>query len=122
MEKRFIDISHKFAQYDDIEYAPDYVCPECGESGFLQNGTKVPKSEPRILGWCETNLGHRMGVFECPYCGKKYRFHGGDLCDDEDTFDYKIVQYFGRRCINWDCDFSEKLGTKHPLKSIKVEM
>jgi len=113
MEIKPLEVIPKIPQYDDIEYARDYVCPECNDSGFMNYGFKVPKIEPNVIGWVETNYG-KMGVFQCPFCGTKYRFH----CGQADKFEYRFVQYYARRCPNWWKDFGEKLG----LKQIKVEM
>ena len=32
MEKKVIDIIPKISQWEDIEYAPEFVCPECNGS------------------------------------------------------------------------------------------
>jgi hypothetical protein len=66
-------------------------------TGFRGIGSNYPK----LVGWCETNYGF-MGVFECPFCGTRFRFHGGDPCDDLDEFENKLILFFGEKCTNWN--------------------
>ena len=113
-----IELIPKIPQYSDVSYAPDFVCPECHKSGFMRFGFEVPKSEPDVIGWAETTYGY-MGIFECPYCGTKYRFHCSRPRTDIDKFDYGFVQYYARRCPNWWEAFGEKLGVK-PIK-VKID-
>ena len=56
---------------------------------------------PNIVGWCETSIGY-MGIFECPHCFNKYRFHCtiGTYNADIDEFDIYLY-YKARECKNW---------------------
>ena len=94
--KNLTDILPKITQWQAIPYANDLMCQECGTSGFGESG--APK--PNLVGWAETNYGFQA-VFECPYCGSKFRFHGGDPCDDLETFDLKLGILLAKRCENW---------------------
>ena len=95
MEARVIDIIPKIAQWESIEYAPDFVCPECGKSG-LQGAVNGNIEKPNLVGWCETNNGY-MAVFECPLCGKKYRWHPHVTIFDLDQFDFCLgAHYIGK--------------------------
>lgn len=101
---RVIDILPKIPQYEDIPYAGDFNCPECGKSGFFDSkGVYGPKlTTPILVGWCETNIG-KMGIFECPECHQRFRFHCtiGTWIADEDEFDYYLYT-FAERCANWE--------------------
>lgn len=102
MSKRLIDILPKIPQYEDIPYAGDFVCPECDKSGFFDyDWDRVHRVKPNLVGWTETNIG-KMGVFECPVCGSKYRFHCtiGTWMADEDEFEYYLF-FKAKRCSNW---------------------
>lgn len=91
----------KIPQYESIPYAGDFNCPHCDKSGFYEfyGETRV---RPNIIGWCETNIGY-MGVFECPVCFKKYRFHCtiGTYIADIKEFDLYLY-YKARECGNWE--------------------
>ena len=101
MSKRLIDVIPKIPQYEDIPYAADFECPECGKSGFFDYNWGPNHEKPNLIGWCETNIG-KMGVFECPFCGQKFRFHCtiGTWKADEDEFDYYLFTY-AKKCANW---------------------
>lgn len=101
---RIIDVLPKIVQWESIPYANDLCCQDCGTTGFRGIGSIYPK----LVGWCETNYGFQA-VFECPYCGSKFRFHGGDPCDDIDDFDLKLGLHFAKRCENWK-EIRQKLG------------
>ena len=98
----------KIPQYESIPYAGDFNCPHCDKSGFYEfyGETRV---RPNIIGWCETNIGY-MGVFECPVCFKKYRFHCtiGTYIADIKEFDLYLY-YKARECGNWE-EIKYKLG------------
>jgi len=68
----------EFPQYESIEYAGDFVCPTCGESGDkFMGGTYSRREtikEAPLIGWCNTPNGYMM-VFECPICFEKFRYH-----------------------------------------------
>lgn len=92
---RLIDILPKIPQYEDIPYTPDFECPNCGKTGFLDYDWNQKKHEkPNLIGWTETNIG-KMAVFECPLCGQKFRFHCtiGTWTADDDEFDYYLYTY-----------------------------
>lgn len=101
MSKRLIDILPKISQWESIEYAGDLNCPHCDKSGFcdLYGEERV---KPNIVGWCETHIGY-MGIFECPVCFEKYRFHCtiGTWIADVDEFDIYLY-YKARECQNWN--------------------
>lgn len=100
MGKRIVDVIPNIPQYEDIPYAGDFECPNCGMSGFYDFGHKHKK--PNLIGWTETNIG-LMGVFECPSCGGKFRFHT-TMCTwiaDKDEFDFYLHNY-ACRCANWE--------------------
>lgn len=97
---RVVDVIKKFPQYEDIPYARDFICPNCDKSGFDTNNNQLEK--PILIGWCETNIGY-MGIFECPKCGQKFRFHctiGTWIADIED-FDYYLY-FYAERCANFE--------------------
>lgn len=113
MSKRAVDILPKIPQYEDIPYASDLNCPNCDKSGFFSpkgfySSDQTLKS-PRVVGWCETNIGY-MGVFECPECGQKFRFHCtiGTWIADIDEFDYYLC-FYAERCENWN-EIEKELG------------
>lgn len=62
----------KIVQYDDIPISKLLSCPECGRSNMFP----IPfiEKKPNLIGWCDTAYGF-MGVFECPFCFAKFRFH-----------------------------------------------
>jgi len=75
----------KIPQYEDIPYSPGLCCTECGKadmSAFKSNNYV----KPIVIGWCETNIGY-MGVFECPHCHSKFRFHPGNWVKDIEQFE-----------------------------------
>lgn len=106
MCKRIIDIIQKFPQYEDIPYAGDFNCPNCEKSGFFETkgfySSEKSLEKPKLIGWCETNIG-KMGVFECPVCHEKFRFHStiGTWIADEDEFDFHLYR-FAKKCSNWE--------------------
>lgn len=102
MGNRLIDILPKIPQYEDIPYAADLVCPECDKSGFFDYNYGNKHVKPKIIGWCETNIGY-MAVFECPECGQKYRFHCtiGTWIANIDEFEYYLYIY-AQKCNNWN--------------------
>ena len=89
----------KFPQYEDFPYARDLICPNCEKSGFSPLGNL---EKPNLVGWCETNVGY-MGVFECPKCGQKFRFHCtiGTWTADWDEFEYYLC-FYAERCANFE--------------------
>jgi len=95
--KRLVDILQKIAQWESIPYAADLMCQDCGMSGFGESGIH----KPNLVGWADTNYGFQA-VFECTDCGNKFRFHGGDPCDDIETFDLKLGIRFAKQCENWE--------------------
>lgn len=114
MSKRLVDILPKIPQYEDIPYTADFNCPNCDKSGFFDykgfySSSEPPCKKPRVVGWCETNIGY-MGVFECPECGQKFRFHCtiGTWIADIEEFDYYLYIY-ARNCVNWD-ELKKELG------------
>ena len=106
MSQRLIDILPKIPQYEDIPYAGDFNCPECDKSGFFENkgfySSEKTLESPKLIGWTETNIG-KMGVFECPVCGNRFRFHStiGTWIADEDEFDFHLYR-FAKKCSNWE--------------------
>lgn len=112
---RVIDIIPKIPQYEDFEYAPDFNCPECDKSGFFEHkgfySSEKTLEKPKLIGWTETNIG-KMGVFECPVCGKKFRFHCtiGTWIADANEFDFHLYR-FAQKCSNWE-EIKEKLKNK----------
>lgn len=97
--KHLLDVLPKITQYESIPYAADLICQDCGESGFDCRQANMHK--PNLVGWCETHYGF-MGVYECPDCGARFRFHGGDPVDTKEVFEDKLPFYFGMECANWD--------------------
>lgn len=109
MSKRLIDIIPKIPQYEDIPYAGDFVCQNCGKSGFFEYDWTEKLEKPELIGWTETNIG-KMGVFQCPVCGEKFRFHStiGTWIADENEFDYYLYTY-AKKCSNWE-ELKQALG------------
>lgn len=101
MDKRLIEVLPKVTQYKSILYTKSFNCPHCDKSGFFDSYGKE-KERPILIGWCETDIGY-MGVFECPCCFEKYRFHCtiGTLNADIDEFDMYLY-YKARQCKNWE--------------------
>ena len=64
----------KISQYDDILISKDMACPECNGSNQFCYSIDWKFAEPTPIGWCDTEHGF-MGVFECPKCFTKFRFH-----------------------------------------------
>ena len=97
---KVVEVIKKFPQYEDIPYVRDFMCPNCARSGFTYLGAEMMK--PRLIGWCETNIGY-MGVFECPFCCQKFRFHCtiGTWTADIDEFDLYLYVY-AEKCSNFD--------------------
>ena len=75
MSKRITEVLEKYSQYEHIPYAKGLTC-ECGRCDFkLYDSPDDPGFvKPLIVGWCDTPIGF-MGIFECPVCGHKFRFH-----------------------------------------------
>ena len=113
MSQRLIDILPKIPQYEDIHYAADFNCPECDKSGFFEHkgfySSEKTLEKPKLIGWTETNIG-KMGVFECPVCGNRFRFHStiGTWIADEDEFDFHLYR-FAKECSNWE-ELKKQLG------------
>ena len=57
MSRRLIDILPKIPQYEDIPYAADLECPECGKTGFYDYNWGPKHEKPKLIGWCDTNIG-----------------------------------------------------------------
>lgn len=77
-EKDILSILPKFTQWESIEYAWDFQCP----NGHCEIGGNERK--PDLIGWCETSQGYML-VFECPVCFTKFRCHcntGDKFCRD----------------------------------------
>jgi len=96
---RVVDVLTKYPQYEDFPYAKDLMCPNCNKSGF---SPIEPLEKPNLIGWCETNVGY-MGIFECPLCGQKFRFHCtiGTWIADIDEFDYYLY-FYAEKCANFE--------------------
>ena len=62
----------KAVNYEAIPIAKDFRCPDCGRS--TQFPIHMNEVEPTPIGWCDTEHGI-MGIFECPLCFSKFRFH-----------------------------------------------
>lgn len=102
MDKRLTDILPKISQWESIPYAGDFNCPHCDKSGFYDLYGIEEREKPILVGWCETNIGY-MGIFECPICFEKYRFHCtiGTWIADVEEFD-TYLYYKARECQNWN--------------------
>lgn len=92
--KKVLDILPKFVQWEGIEYASDFICPECGGSAIQGRDAyfNVTLEKPMLVGWCETNNGF-MAVFECPCCHSRYRFHPQISHFDKDNLDFYLGAY-----------------------------
>lgn len=90
----YTDVLPKIPQWEDIPYAADLQCQECGKGNFENyNMPNYKEHAPIAVGWCETPNGY-MGVFECPFCWSKFRFHcGGHKLGDIDDFNFKFHQW-----------------------------
>ena len=101
MGKRLTDILPKISQWESIPYAGDFNCPHCDKSGFYDFYGET-REKPNVVGWCETPIGY-MGVFECPICFEKYRFHCtiGTWVADIDEFN-SYLYYKAMECKNWE--------------------
>ena len=107
---KYVDILPKYPQYEDIPYAADLQCQECGKSNFEDYGSpNYLDHAPILVGWCETNYGF-MGIFECPYCHSKFRFHASSLgvCFDINKFDFQL-HHWAFMCQNY-AELKKKLG------------
>lgn len=89
--KELTEILPKFSQYEDIEYAGDFLCPECENSGIASDCLRITK--PDIVGWCDTPFGY-MVVMQCPICYTKYRFHGSINSFDFEAFNTDLYIHF----------------------------
>lgn len=89
--KTLTEILPKFSQYEDIEYAGDFICPECQQSGMPADVLDIIK--PELVGWCDTPFGY-MAVLQCPHCFTKYRFHGSIDSFDFDKFNADLYIHF----------------------------
>ena len=85
------EILPRFSQYEDIEYAGDFVCPECQKSGITSGNLGIDK--PQLVGWCDTPIGY-MVVMQCPHCFTKFRFHGSIDSFDFDKFNTDLYIHF----------------------------
>lgn len=85
------EILTKIPEYRSIEYAPDFVCPECDNSGI--GIAVIGRQKPSLVGWCETTYGY-MVVLECPSCFTKFRIHGALIKDDLEAFNADIYKYY----------------------------
>ena len=85
------EILPKIPEYRDIEYARDFICPECEKSGIGIAGNG--RQKPTLVGWCDTPYGY-MVVLDCPSCFTKYRFHGAINEYDFEAFNHDIVAYY----------------------------
>ena len=100
MGKKLTDILPKISQWENIPYVGDFSCPHCDKSGFY-NFYGETRETPNVVGWCETPIGY-MGVFECPICFEKYRFHCTiGQTTDIDKFD-SYLYYKAKECKNWE--------------------
>lgn len=97
--KHLLDVLPKITQYESIPYAADFICQSCGDSGIDSRRSDIHK--PILIGWCETHYGF-MGVYECPVCGAKFRFHAGDAICTKEDFEHQLPFYFGECCENWE--------------------
>lgn len=89
----FLDIVlPKIPQYEDIPYSAGLCCTECGKADFsAYSDNNFVK--PIAVGWCDTPLGY-MGIFECPECHSRFRFHcGGSMKDDINKFELHFYQW-----------------------------
>lgn len=85
MARNVIDILKKFVQWESIEYAPDFECPECHNSGV---GSERPE-KANLIGWAETDRGI-MAILECPKCFTKFRIHAA-TCDKFDKDEFEVA-------------------------------
>ena len=98
MKHDLLNILPKFSQYEEIPYSAGLCCTECGKADMsayseMDDYGKSEHIKPIAVGWCDTPNGF-MGIFECPECHSKFRFHcGGNLCDDIDKFEFKFYQW-----------------------------
>jgi hypothetical protein len=104
---QYTDILPKYAQYEDIPYAADLQCQDCGKGNFDNWGEPGYMTHaPIAVGWCDTPIGY-MGIFECPICHSKFRFHcGGNMNDELDWFNLKFHQWI------FMCQNYQELNTK----------
>ena len=98
MKHDLLDILPKFSQYEDIPYSAGLNCTECGKADMaayseMDDYGISQHIKPIAVGWCDTPSGF-MGIFECPECHSKFRFHcGGGIADDIDKFEFKFYQW-----------------------------
>lgn len=89
--KTLTEILPKFSQYEDIEYAADFLCPLCNLSGVASFSLGI--SKPELVGWCDTPFGY-MVILQCPHCFTKYRFHGSIHSFNFDKFNADLYIHF----------------------------
>lgn len=69
----------EFPQYEDIPYAGDFKCPNCGKSGdgftHVPGEGYVPIQSAKLIGYCYSNVSGYQMVYECPVCHNKFRYH-----------------------------------------------
>ena len=94
MSNILLEILPKIPQYEDIPYAADLRCQECGKGSFEHYDTpRFDEYAPIAIGWCDTDYGY-MGVFECPQCHSKFRFHCGEkLNSDINAFELRFFHW-----------------------------
>ena len=98
---KLIEILPKIPQWESIPYNPWLDC-DCGEAGFGSNKEKL-----KLVGWCDTDFGY-MGVFECPCCFAKLRFH---MASDRFRFELPALER-GLRCYMGLVSNEEELRRK----------
>ena len=102
----------KIVQWESIPYAADLMCQNCDKTGFVN----AEEGYPNLIGWCETNYGF-MGVFECPVCGSRFRFHCADPVSDIDEFDTTLTLAFAEKCYNWE-ELDKKMTEEFEKKKL----
>ena len=83
----------KVSNYQAIPIVKDTTCPNCGLSTLIQ--THLNEKEPTLIGWCDTKAGF-MGVFECPTCFEKFRYHISTTgrCDKEKFYEDFALHFY----------------------------
>lgn len=109
MPKKITDIIPKFSQYEDIEYSPAYLCPQCNRSGFYYFDWPNPPDPPYLIGWADTNLGFQI-ICECSRDFTKFRFHGTRMRNFATIEEFQeALLSFAKRSKNWS-EIEEKLN------------